>query len=117
MDYASMNVKALRAACKTARISYGSLDTAGMRALAAVNGKEVLHLGQHRVEIPRLVAVIGFDGIAMHGVAAPHHHTAFGLDAADELGHMLCTLACSNAADKGDASGFIAGVEDVEQLD
>lgn len=31
MDYASMNAKALRAACKGARISYGSLDTQGMR--------------------------------------------------------------------------------------
>lgn len=44
MDYQSINVKALRAACKAARISYGSLDTAGMRAALEAHAAQVAQL-------------------------------------------------------------------------
>src|SRR3546814_7709519 len=49
------------------------VDAAGVAALGAVHSEEVLHLGQHAVEGPRLVAARRLDGVAVHRVAGPYH--------------------------------------------
>ena len=57
MDFASMNVKALRAACKDARISYGSLDTAGMRTALEAHAAHAAHAAQEAKDL--LIAQVG----------------------------------------------------------
>src|SRR3546814_13975751 len=47
------------------------VDAAGVAAFGAVHGEEVLHLRQHAVEGPRLIAARRLDGIAVHRVAGP----------------------------------------------
>src|SRR3546814_1071981 len=62
------------------------VDAAGVAALGAVHSEEVLHLGQHAVEGPRLVAARRLDGVAVHRVAGPYHLAALALHGRSE-GH------------------------------
>lgn len=97
MDYASMNAKALRAACKDARISYGSLDTAGMRtaleahaAQVAAHAAEVLQNMVGTLDAEALAA-LGENGLgedAEHAVC-PHcgiNHKDNGYTTPDDMG-------------------------------
>jgi hypothetical protein len=45
------------------------VNAAGMGAFRGMDTEERLHLGQDAVERPGLVAGVGRDGVAVHGVA------------------------------------------------
>ena len=47
------------------------VDAAGMRAELAVQLEERMDFAEDLVEGPRLVAVAGLDGVAVHRIAAP----------------------------------------------
>src|ERR1700730_8147440 len=52
------------------------MDAAGMGALRRVDGEERLHLRLDAVERTGLVAAVRGNGVAVHGIARPHHHPA-----------------------------------------
>src|SRR5580704_13751300 len=55
------------------------MHAAGMSALGAMDGEEVLHLAQDGVEIAGLLAVGRGHGVAVHGIARPHDRAAGAL--------------------------------------
>src|SRR4030081_1627061 len=91
------------------------MHAAGIAALRRVDGEERLHLRQDPVEWPGLVAAVRRDGVAMHGIARPHHHPAFALHGANELRQMIADLVRTEAIDQRQASRIIVRIEHVDQ--
>src|SRR6266850_5328153 len=92
------------------------VDAAGMGALGRVDGEERLHLRQDPVERTGLVAAVRRDGVAMHGIAGPHHHAAFALHGADQLRQVIGDLVRTEAVDQRQPAGLIVRIEHVDQL-
>src|SRR3546814_10919292 len=88
---------------------------AGVAALGAVHSEEVLHLGQHAVEGPRLVAARRLDGVAVHRVAGPYHLAALALHGADERRQVVAHLVVTHAGDEGEAARLVLRIEGVDQ--
>src|SRR5262249_50128767 len=93
------------------------MDAAGMGAFAAMNVAERLYLRQDEVHAPRLVAASGLDGVAVHGVAGPHHDPSLPRYGADQLRKMLGDLVGSEAADERKTSRLVLRVEHVDELE
>src|SRR4030081_125732 len=91
------------------------MHAAGIAALRRVDGEERLHLRQDPVEWTGLVAAVRRDGVAMHGIARPHHHPALALHGANELRQMIADLVRTEAIDQRQASGIIVRIEHVDQ--
>src|SRR5688572_25804482 len=91
------------------------VDATGVSSFSLVNVHEASHLGHDLIEGPRLVAVRGLDGIAVHGVAGPNDMAAFLLHGADEFGQMTVDLVLAEAGNKGEPACFIGRVENVDQ--
>src|SRR6266850_793861 len=92
------------------------VHAAGMRAFSGVDREERLHLRQHAVERTGLVARGRGDGVAMHGIAGPHHDTPFPLHGADQRREMIADLVGAEAVDQCQPPRLVVGVEDVDQL-
>src|SRR5262245_44748036 len=93
------------------------VNAAGMAALGRMHAEEGLHLREDAVERPRLVAGVGGDGVAVHGIARPHHDAALALDGADHAGQMLADLFIAEARDQRQAARLVVRIEHVDQLD
>src|SRR5690348_13124267 len=93
------------------------MHAAGMGALGMVDGEEGLHLRQHAVERPCLVARGRGDGVAMHGIARPHHDLALALHGADQAGQMVGDLVGAETVDQGQPARLVVGIEHVDQLE
>src|SRR4051812_2453393 len=93
------------------------VNAAGMGALGGVDAEEGLHLGEDAVERPRLVAGIGSDGVAVHGIARPHDDAALALDRTHHAGQMLAGLFVAEARDQGQPARLVVGIEDIDQLE
>src|SRR5450432_918767 len=91
------------------------MHAAGIAALRRVDGKKRLHLRQDPVERTGLVAAVRGDGVAMHGIARPHHHPAFALHGANQLRQMIADLVRTEAIDQRQASRIIVRIEHVDQ--
>src|SRR5712671_6150742 len=91
------------------------MHAAGIAALRRVDGEERLHLRQDPVERTGLVAAVRGDGVAVHGIARPHHHPALALHGANELRQMIADLVRTEAIDQRQASGIIVRIEHVDQ--
>src|SRR5262245_52131096 len=68
------------------------VNAAGMSAFGGVHAEEGLHFREDPVERPCFVTGVGGDGVAVHGIARPHHDAALALDGADHAGQMLADL-------------------------
>src|SRR6185437_14322999 len=93
------------------------MNAAGMRSLRAVDRKEALHLRQDAVERPRLVARGRGDGIAVHGIARPHHDAALALHRADQDRQVVGDLVGAEAVDQRQPARLVVGIEHVDQLE
>ena len=87
------------------------MHAAGDGTLGVVDGKELLHLPQHAVEGPGLVARGRLDRVAVHRVADPEHVGALFLHRLDQARQMLANLACAEARDQRQLAGLVLGVE------
>ena len=68
-------LQALRAAQAFGDVLAGHLEmhAAGMGAFGAMDGEEAAHFFQDAVDRAGLVARLQLDGVAVHGIARPHH--------------------------------------------
>ena len=108
----------LRGAARALRdVLAGHLDVhaAGIGALGAMDVEEPLDLADDALEGPRLEAACRRHGIAVHGIARPHHRAARLLHGADERRQMLLDLVGAEAADQRQPPRLVPGVEDVDQ--
>src|ERR1700761_2329548 len=80
------------------------MHAAGMGALGRMDGEERFHLGKDAIKRPGLVAGVGGDGVAMHRIARPHHHTALALHRADEARQVIADLVGAETVDQGQAA-------------
>src|SRR5688572_27130556 len=110
---------ALRAAEALGDVLAGQLDVDAARvgAQAAVHLEVAEHLVDHAVEVPRLVAVRGLVGVAVHRVALPHHLGAGGGDLLHDRRQRVADLAVAHPADQGEPARDVLGVELLAQLD
>src|SRR5262245_9370050 len=92
------------------------VNAAGMGAFGGMHAEEGFHFGEDAVERARLVAGVRSDGIAVHGIARPHHRAALTLDGADHAGQMLADLLVAEARDQGQAARLVVGIEHVDQF-
>src|SRR3984893_15975128 len=91
------------------------MHAAGIAALRRVDGEERLHLRQDPVERTGLVAAVRRDGVAMHGIARPHHHPAFALHGANQLWQMIADLVRTETIYQRQASECRYWFEHVDQ--
>src|SRR2546430_1500974 len=73
-------------------------------AVTTVNLKERLYLLQNAVEGTGLDPRLRFDGVAVHGIAGPHHLRAFATDHANEPRQLLRNSVGAEAADQREAA-------------
>src|SRR5436190_3207593 len=92
------------------------MNTAGMGAFGGMHAEEGLHLGEDAVERTRLVAGVGGDGVAVHGIARPDHGAALALDGADHSRQMLADLLGAKARDQRQPARLVVGIEHVDEL-
>src|SRR5690606_847735 len=92
----------LRAAEALGDVLAGQLDVqaARVRAQRAVHLEVAEHLVDDPVEVPGLVAVGRLDGVAVHGVALPHHPRAGRGDLLDDRRQHLADLLVTHPADQ-----------------
>src|SRR5690242_4324063 len=92
------------------------VNAAGVGPFGRMHAEEGLHLGQDAVEWPRLVAGIGRDRVAVHGIARPYHRAALALNGADHTGQMLADLLVAEARDQGQPARLVVGIEHIDQF-
>src|SRR5262245_25180066 len=93
------------------------MNAASVGAFGGVHAEEGLHLGKDAVERPRLVAGVGSDGVAVHGIARPYHRAALALDGAHHARQMLADLFAAEARDQRQPARLVVGIENVDQLE
>ena len=86
-----------------------------MRAFATMNVEEGLDLAQDEVEGPGLIAAGCLDGVAVHGIARPHHGLAFALHGADQSRQVLAHLVGAEAADEREPPGLVRWIQRFDQ--
>ena len=91
------------------------MQAAGHGAFGGMHGEELAHFLHHVGEVARLVAVGAGHGVAVHGVAAPDHGAACIAHRAHQRRQQRGQLARAHAGDEHHATGFVRGVERIEQ--
>src|SRR6476619_3132261 len=92
------------------------VHAAGIGAFGGMDGEKRLHLRQHAVERPGLVARGRGDGVAVHRVAGPDDDAPFPLHGADQRGQMIANLVGAEAVDQRQQARLVVGIEEVDQL-
>jgi hypothetical protein len=87
------------------------MHAAGDGALGAVDGEELAHLAQHRIEGPGLVARGRFDRVAVHRVAGPDDIRAFFLHGLDQARQVIAHRTRAKARDQRQPPGFVFRVQ------
>ena len=82
-----------------------------------VDVEEAVDLGTDVVERPRLVAIGGLEGVAVHGITAPHHRPTGGLDGLDDRGKQPTYPSGPHPGDDGEPAGGASRVERLGQGD
>src|SRR4051794_40541926 len=93
------------------------VDPAGVGAQALVDLEEALHLVDDLVEVPRLVAGGGLDGVAVHRVALPDDLVAGRRDLLDDARQDVADLPGAHPGDQREPSRLVVGVEALDVLD
>ena len=84
-------------------------------AFRAVDGEEFLHLAQHAVERPGLVAAVGLDGVAVHRIAGPDHIGPFAAHRFNEPRQMVAHRSGPEARDQRQPPGLVFRVQLLHQ--
>src|SRR5262245_48951720 len=93
------------------------VNAAGMGGFGGMHAEAGLHLREDAVERPGLVAWVGGEGAAVHGVARPHHDAARALDGADHARQVLSDLLIAEACDQRQPARLIIRIEHLDQPD
>ena len=91
------------------------MHPAGMGTFGGVHLEESAHLLENLVEWPRLVARGRRNGIAVHGIARPHHAAALTLDRAHERRQQVARLVGADPANEREAPGLVLRIEDLDE--
>src|SRR5262245_13901390 len=91
------------------------VHAAAVGAFGAVHREEGLHLRQDAIERPCLVAGFRRDGVAVHGIARPHHDLALAFDRADHGGNLIAHLVGTEPHDQRQPARLVLRVEDVDE--
>ena len=75
--------------------------------------EEPVNLVAHVSKRPRLVAVIRFEGVAVHGVAAPHHLASSGFHCLDDSRQVSTHSLASHSGDEGQTARLMVGVKGI----
>ncbi len=91
------------------------VNAARMHALGLGDLHKALHLAQDPVERPGLVAIVGGQGVAVHGVDGPDHLAAGAAGGFHQPGQAGGDLVRAEAAIEGQAARLVRRVQRIDQ--